>query len=219
MPRIPHDDLSNRLAESVTQALLNAPTLERAAPRIIELICTELDWDLGELWQLKEDDQLHCTAYWHRGADVLEAVCASATSLAFPPGGGTPGRAWTSGRPVWVTDVTREPRLFPRARLAEKSGLSTACAVPLATSGVLLFMARHWCPPDLKALSALEGVARTVSVCAEALGEPVRPCRAPRARRGTGPGGSRRRTATTKAGLFPRAGLRTRESGPGGTQP
>jgi signal transduction histidine kinase len=71
--------------------------------------------------------------------------------MTFKRGVGLPGRAWMSGKPVWISDVTREPN-FSRAKAATKEGLRSAFAFPILLGsdvlGVMAFFSREIRPPD-----------------------------------------------------------------------
>src|SRR4051794_41962980 len=42
---------------AVTSALAEAQTLAEAAPRLLEVVCRGLDWELGALWRVASDEQ------------------------------------------------------------------------------------------------------------------------------------------------------------------
>jgi GAF domain len=64
----------------------------------------------------------------------MAAFVATARSHLCSPDEGIIGRAWTSMRPEWVTDIGN-PELFPRANAARRAGLQTCFALPITVSG------------------------------------------------------------------------------------
>jgi len=141
---------SARLA--LTQILGEAATLQEAAPRILRAVCEGLGWDVGAFWTLdRQTDVLRCVESWHlpsvRGEE-LEAICQQPTS---PPGVGLPGRIWSSGRPAWIADVTKDATC-PRAPVAAPEGLHGAFGCPVLLGremlGVLGFFSHEVREPD-----------------------------------------------------------------------
>jgi diguanylate cyclase (GGDEF)-like protein len=70
-------------------------------------------------------------------------------------------RVWTSGEPVWIADVSREPE-FLRASMALKAGLHGAFAFPIQTGaelyGVMEFYIRDVRQPDPALLRATRSI-------------------------------------------------------------
>jgi GAF domain len=64
----------------------------------------------------------------------MATFVATARSHRCSPDEGIIGRAWTSMRPEWVTDIGN-PEVFPRANAARRAGLQTCFALPITVSG------------------------------------------------------------------------------------
>lgn len=137
---------------SVTQALNESPTLAAAAPRILDGIRESLRWDVGAIWLVDGDaGVLRCLEVDHDPRLAGSAFVAVTRERTFAPGIGMPGRVWTSGRPAWISDVTRDDN-FPRAPVAAADGLHAALGFPLRLGeevlGVIEFFSREIRPPD-----------------------------------------------------------------------
>jgi PAS domain S-box-containing protein len=145
-----------------TLVVAEAPSLAEAAPRLLQVICETVRWDVGALWQVDaRAGVLRCAAIWHRpGLEVpdFEAVTRSA---AFPPGVGIPGRVWAGGEPIWIPDAVQDTSL-PRAPLAAREGLHGAFALPVVSRGnvlgVLEFFSREIEQPDADLVTMLLGI-------------------------------------------------------------
>jgi len=96
---------------AVVRLLAGARSLEEAAPALLEALCEDLEWDLGELWQRGDDELLRRTAGW--GGSPGDAPT-------FEVGDGLPGQAWMSREPVWR---------------AGEGGFASAVALPLRADG------------------------------------------------------------------------------------
>ena len=77
----------------------------------------------------------------------------------FTRGVGLPGRVWSTLRPVWIPDVTRDNN-FPRGPVAAAEGLHAALAFPICGEkflGIMEFFSDEIREPD-KAMLAMFGV-------------------------------------------------------------
>lgn len=140
----------------ITQA---TSTLLAGAPDIVGLLADRLGWDRGELWQEGNDGNLHRTVAWQRA----NGPTVPASEQTFAHGIGIPGHAWSSGRPVWITDLHRETRFFLRQGDVYQD-VVTACAFPVLDGrrrllGVMVFLSCTRRAPDVTALQTLSLVA------------------------------------------------------------
>ena len=136
----------------VTRILADAPTLEAAAPRILEAVCNLLDWEVGVLWSVDRDaGVLACVEVWHRSDVTIPEFEAISRRQTFCSGVGLPGRVWASGKPAWIADVTRDSN-FPRGPIAAREGLHGAFGFPITLGndvlGVMEFFSREIRQPD-----------------------------------------------------------------------
>ncbi len=122
----------------VTKILSESDTVTEATPRIIQIICESLGWDVGEVWKVYPDENhLRCVEAWH-GPSVSDEVYADMCSQhPIHAGVGLPGRVWSSGEVAWISDVTLEQN-FPRARAAERARLRSAFAFPIRLGGEVI---------------------------------------------------------------------------------
>ncbi len=137
---------------AVSLVLVEADTLDQAAPRLLKGVCETADWDLGAIWMVdREKKVLRCQAIWHPPAiDAAEFVAITSKST-FASGIGLPGRVWSSGRPAWIADVLKDAN-FPRSRAAHAVGLRAAFCFPIVIMdmvyGVMEFFSRELRQPD-----------------------------------------------------------------------
>jgi len=154
---------------AVTGVLAEAPTLADAARRILRAVCENLGWDLGTIWRV-DGETLSCVEIWHaEGAKFPEFIEAT-RMVEFKMGRGLPGRVWQSGKPVWLPDVTREKN-FPRAKVAEKTGLRAAFGFPVSLGdnvlGVVEFFSREIREPDAELLDIFAAIGAQIGLFIE----------------------------------------------------
>ncbi|RPH61836.1 MAG: GAF domain-containing protein, partial [Acidobacteria bacterium] len=167
-------DLGKRhlTAEHVAaRALLEATTIDEAAPKILEAICLALGWEHGALWVIdREEDLLRCAMIWNSPSMRFPEFEASSRSATFRRGVGLPGRVWASGQPAWIPDVTRDAN-FPRGQTAAREGLHAAFGFPLMLRGdvlsVMEFFSREIREPDRDLLSTLTAVGNQIGMFIE----------------------------------------------------
>jgi PAS domain S-box-containing protein len=153
---------SARLA--LTQILGEVATLREAAPRLLRAVCEGLGWDAGAFWAVDPHaERLRCLECWHLPTVPEAAWGAFCRGQTFPPGASLPGRIWSSGRPAWVADVTKDAD-SPRAPVAAPEGLRSAFGCPIRlggeTLGVLGFFSHEVREPDndlLEVMAAIGG--------------------------------------------------------------
>ena len=103
-----HDVSERRMAErqlsaqyQTARVLAEAESVREALPRVLELCCDQLGWQMGLVWVPGEDDQeLHCLAAYARPGREEQLALLSHETVTL--GGGTAGRAWRRRQPVFV---------------------------------------------------------------------------------------------------------------------
>ena len=141
------------MEHNVTRVVAESQTLDDAMPKIIRMICETFAWDCGAYWRWDErDGMLRCSDMWSINSSQVKEFLAQSKLQGFAPTqAGLIRQAWSTGEPVWIADVSREPT-FLRASIAAMAGLHGAFAFPIRIGdelcGVLEFFVRKVCQPD-----------------------------------------------------------------------
>ena len=148
----PRSRNARRLAieHGVTDALARSSDLKAAGPSIVRAIGEQLGWACGTCWI--EDSQaghMVCMGSWGADDGAIKAFVEAAPVLRTDTDGGFNNgglvrRAWSTGQPVWIQDVTAE-RTFKRAALAARAGLRTALAFPITAGERVLGVVELFC--------------------------------------------------------------------------
>lgn len=152
---------------ATTRVLAESPSLQEAMPKILEVICRNLEWDLGELWELNPTQLvLQCVEIWPRPAsEQVPEFEAVSEQITFQRGIGLPGQVWAHAAPVWMADVTQELN-FVRTSLAEKAALRSAFGFPILSGsqllGVMVFLSREMQQPDLDLLQMMSTIGSQI---------------------------------------------------------
>jgi diguanylate cyclase (GGDEF)-like protein/PAS domain S-box-containing protein len=139
--------LRRRNAEhAVTRVLADAATGEEAIRRIIDVITTDLDWDIGLWWSADPGARrLHCAEIRCQTALRCPQFEHISRTRTFEPGEWLPGHVWAYAAPQWIPDVLKE-RHVPRLQVAAAEGLHGAFAFPISVGhevlGVFEFCSR-----------------------------------------------------------------------------
>ncbi len=158
-------DLADRrrsVDRGVTHILAEAISREDAAKRILHEVGVGLGWDAAAYWELDATGSaLVCTQIWCAPVCRAEEFLHRTSNLRFPPGGGLPGRVWTSGEPNWIAEITHDPN-FPRAESARQCGLRTGFAFPVCLGkevlGIMEFFSREVRSSDQQLLQVLAAI-------------------------------------------------------------
>ncbi|HWX19799.1 MAG TPA: PAS domain S-box protein [Candidatus Binatia bacterium] len=129
---------------AITRILANAPSLEEAGPRLLQVLLGGLEVDLGVLWIPDPHGQILQPAVLDLRIHTpsLEMFVEASRHFTFARGVSLPGRVWEQRRAIWVPDVKQEPAL-QRRNAALHAGLQSALAFPIQNAsdffGVLEF--------------------------------------------------------------------------------
>src|SRR2546423_5665550 len=126
--------------------LAESESLNVAAPRLLQVICESVGWDLGQLWIAdREANLLRWVSTWQTASAETAEFKEASQHRPFTRGAGLPGRIWERGEPQWVSEIAAAK--LPRSSLAEKSGLQSAFGFPIKlrdeVSAVMEFFARE----------------------------------------------------------------------------
>ncbi|MGL5061872.1 MAG: GAF domain-containing protein, partial [Microcoleus sp.] len=171
---------------AVTSILSESNSLDSATPKILQAICENLEWDIGEFWmplhgkkpsfyaekrvknlpflcvppccELGETHVLGRMGVWQRNSEVSEFVEKS-HQMIVALGEDLPGSVWQSGFAQWIDDIVND-RNFLRSHLAQQAGLHSAFAFPIGASdrvvGIMAFFSREKQHPDEELLQMME---------------------------------------------------------------
>jgi PAS domain S-box-containing protein len=155
------------LAEhTVARVLAEAATVEEATPRILEVLCEFLDFDLGTFWRIdQEAGHLCCADMWLKPPIEAPLFQAATRASKFRPGNGLPGRVWSTGLPACIPDVVQDAG-FLRGSSAAREGLHAALAFPIllggAVIGVIDFVSREVRQPDPALLDVMATIGSQI---------------------------------------------------------
>jgi PAS domain S-box-containing protein len=139
----PADDAA--LLRELTPAIAQAKTVEGAVEITLREICAYTGWAMGQAWTRNGAPYLECSPSWCAVSDDYRAFRTRSESLTFKHGEGLPGSAWSTKRPVWVTDVGARPDL-PRGPFAREVGITAGLAVPVLAQGEIVAVLEFFMP-------------------------------------------------------------------------
>ncbi len=156
------------LQYAVARVLAETATLGEATQRILQTICESLGWEVGAIWNVdRKANVLSCFDVWQAHMFNATEFRAVTREITFPSGVGLPGRVWASGKPAWITDVTKDPN-FPRAPIATQVGLHGAFAFPILlggeVTGVIEFFSREIQTPDDELLQMIAALGSEIGL-------------------------------------------------------
>jgi PAS domain S-box-containing protein len=151
---------------AVTRVLAEAESLGAATPQILSSIAEILDWEVGAVWQLDENEErLRCMQVWHAPNTQFPKFETATRKLKARRGEGLPGLVWKTEQPAWVTrlPVTGE---FPRIAIDNEEGLRSAFAFPIRSAGkfagVIEFFAREPREIDQELLAMFDSIGSQI---------------------------------------------------------
>jgi PAS domain S-box-containing protein len=138
---------------------------------VLRRVCEETGWAFGQAWLPRRDGTaLESGPVWARDGGEMEEFAAFSKSLPLAPGSGLPGRVWSSRRPAWIQDVTRDEN-FPRSKVAGESGLKAALGIPIVSgsevTAVIEFFLREPRREDEQLVKSITTVAAQLDMVIE----------------------------------------------------
>jgi diguanylate cyclase (GGDEF)-like protein/PAS domain S-box-containing protein len=146
-----------RLEHEVTRCLAEGRGAEAALEAVIRTVCEAEGWDCGRYFRLDPAaGVLRFAAGWGKGRPDVQEFLARSRGMAYRRGEGLSGSAWAGGEPLWVSEVSADPRASEtlRARLAGGAFVFPLMAAG-GTPGVLSFSSSVVRQPDARLLRAM----------------------------------------------------------------
>jgi diguanylate cyclase (GGDEF)-like protein/PAS domain S-box-containing protein len=149
------------LEHAVTRSLAEADSESTALTAAIQAICETEGWEYGQYWRLDENaGVLRCDCFWivPSAAVAIRNFLDKSRDVVFPRGVGLMGRVWESGEPLWVADISADPRVL-RKEIVRETGLRGTFRFPVIwkgkTIGVFDFASRQIREPEQRLLQAI----------------------------------------------------------------
>jgi PAS domain S-box-containing protein len=124
-----------RLAAQVvlTNLLSNDRPFDETAREIMKTVCGNLGWDMGGLWEVR-NDRVCCVDVWHAPHVDTTRAHALCAGQGLSRGEGLIGELWESGKAIWIPKFS-ESEAYPRAAAAAGAGMRSAFAFPITVEG------------------------------------------------------------------------------------
>ncbi|MBI5612313.1 MAG: EAL domain-containing protein [Gammaproteobacteria bacterium] len=154
-----------RLLQEVAVAANESETIDDAIQVCLNRVCAHTGWPVGHARLLMNaDHELASTELWHVDEDDFQRFKTfreiTQSRPAIAPGG-LAGRVLAGMKPVWISDVTKDPQ-FLRAKLASDIGVKAAFGFPVLVRSeivaVLEFFADQTILPDEHLLEVMAHV-------------------------------------------------------------
>ena len=159
------------LLQTLSLAIAEADDLTSALEVVLQRVCQETNWALGQAWMVSPDgSRLVCSPVFHCEALGLEDFRKLNENYTFEPGKGLPGSVWAAKKPVWIPDVTSDPG-FPHTPAARQAGLKGGIGFPVMAGAevvaVVEFFVREQRAEDDRLLQLISAVAAQLGTLIE----------------------------------------------------
>jgi len=162
-----------KLLGEIAAAANEASTLEQALQITVVKICKYTRWPVGHVYFVGDDpvNGLVCSAIWHLDHPERFSTFRRITETTpMTPGIGLPGRVFSTGKPVWISDVNTDTN-FPRAKQAADIGVKAGFGFPVLEGGsvvaILEFFAETAIERDERLLELISHVGAQMGRVAE----------------------------------------------------
>jgi len=150
------------LEHAVTRCLAEAESDSDALRGVIRVICESEKWESGRYFHHDESaGVMRFREGWSDASRVLSGLIERSRGLEFGPGVGLVGKAWATGEPLWVADVSNDPRVA-QSGPSRGAGVHGAFVFPVSFEsniiGALMISSSAVRAPDDKLLQTLRVV-------------------------------------------------------------
>ncbi len=160
------DNAKRRLSAQyeIARLLAQAGNLRDATQNLFTTICGFEGFVAASLWKVSADSEfLQYVDIWTNDNPVLADFVAESLTLRIAPHMGLAGRAWASGRPVWLADILLVPDLPPPAvRAGLRSGMAFPIAIQGEIKGVMVFWSFQVREEDPETLNMFHAISNQI---------------------------------------------------------
>ncbi|WP_414584071.1 adenylate/guanylate cyclase domain-containing protein [Scytonema sp. PCC 10023] len=125
----------NNTQYAISRILSESQSIKQAIPKILQAICENLGWDLGELWTSNQyieasvqrcsfNPVLRCVEIWSSRTFAAREFKAITWQTTYTPSVGLPGQIWVTRSPVWMSHISHHTNI---ERLGKEQGADGRC--------------------------------------------------------------------------------------------
>ena len=150
----------------VSQIVGQSISQEEALPSVLAVLCTDLGYDIANLWVVDEIQQrIRFESSWSAPGRSYEEFLRDSNMRSFSRGQGLPGLVWTLGSARWIIDVRDDPG-FLRGQGARHDELVSGWAVPVRVGNRIIaaveLFSRHRREEDAETMATVETVCASI---------------------------------------------------------
>ncbi len=118
---------------SATEILAESVSLEQAIPKLLQLICEGLGWDLGEFWMGEsQNDSPYYFARWHLPNQNFSDFTALSLTMELA------SQTWHSRKSVWIDDINDNTGVENKVKNKVENKLRAALSIPIFSGSEIL---------------------------------------------------------------------------------
>lgn len=119
------------LQYTVADALAESNSLKEASLKVLEIICKDMNWEMGVFWNFDHDtNNLYVENIWQQTEMTGKEMAEASRKLFLAPGEALSGMVYLSNQPLWLTDFSNQSH-FLREEMARKDGFTGLVSFPL----------------------------------------------------------------------------------------
>lgn len=119
------------LLQTITRDIIQAEDLHSALSIVLRKICNITGWIFAEAWLPNQDHTcLTCSPAWYSKVKGMEKFRKISEGFTFLSGTGLPGCAWSSKKPVWISDISKDAN-FQNISTVNEYDFKTGIAIPV----------------------------------------------------------------------------------------
>ncbi|HET7669047.1 MAG TPA: EAL domain-containing protein [Burkholderiales bacterium] len=157
------DEALLRLEHLVTRRLADADTESAGLRLVLEEICQAEGWVSGRYFAVDEAaGLLRYAESWGKADPLVDEFLRESRTMTYAKGQALSGWSWEKGAPLWVAEISKDPRATAPARALRGGALTLPVIAGGRTLGVMSFHRPQRLEPDERLLRALQVIATQV---------------------------------------------------------
>ncbi len=156
--------LEAELLSQATSQAATAQTFRETLQKLLDIICTQIDWPCGHVWMPYDSGLMLASSYiWHTEEDLdISEFMKRTQSTQFRYGEGLPGTIWKRREPVWMD----ESEILEMIRMSSYEGtpIRTAFGFPVIADGDVVTILEFFHTERVEQDNALLEIVRRVGV-------------------------------------------------------
>ena len=129
---------------------------------ILQGLCEDLGWDVGQLWICDGDEELHLRDSWYASSPESAEAARVNLEAGTLRGFDLPGRVLADSAPLWIVDIAKDPSLAAVVGASLHGAFGFPILNAAKATGAVTFYSREILQPDKRLLTIVADIGSQI---------------------------------------------------------